>query len=185
MVTSRTEQGKPVQDVFPSLRGRTDLTYSAPDDKALFDCDVVFFATPNGSAMQKVPELLEKGVKVIDLSADFRLKDAAVWKSWYGQDHACPDLLAGAVCGLPELNRDAIHNADLVANPGCYPTAVILGLLPLLRAEAVHMDSLIADAKSGVSGAGRKLELTNLFSESAESFKAYGVAGHRHCLLPG
>ncbi len=180
VVTSRSEQGRAVQEFFPALRGHTDLAFSAPDDKSLFECDVVFFATPNGSAMQKAPELLEAGVKVIDLSADFRLKDASEWKTWYGQDHACPGLLPGAVYGLPELNRGVIRNAELVANPGCYPTAVILGLLPLLRAQAVDAGSLIADAKSGASGAGRKLEMSNLFSEAAESFKAYGVAGHRH-----
>lgn len=180
VVTSRSEQGRAVQEFFPVLRGHTDLVFSAPDDKALFECDVVFFATPNGSAMHKVPELLDRGVKVIDLSADFRLKDASEWKTWYGQDHACPGLLAEAVYGLPELNRSAIRNAKLLANPGCYPTAVILSLAPLLRAKAVDMESLIVDAKSGVSGAGRKLELSNLFSETSESFKAYGVAGHRH-----
>jgi len=143
-------------------------------------CDVVFYATPNGIAMKQVPELLARGVKVIDLAADFRLKDPAVWQQWYGMPHACPDLLAEAVYGLPEVNREAIKSARLVANPGCYPTAVQLGFLPLLSAGVIDAGSLIADAASGVSGAGRKAEITSLLCESSESLKAYGVSGHRH-----
>ena len=179
-VTSRAEAGRPVADLFPSLRGRIDLTYTEPDPAALRKCDLVFFATPNGTAMESVPELLEAGVRVIDLSADFRLKDHEVWSTWYGVPHRCPDLLAEAVYGLPEVNREGIRSARLVANPGCYPTAVQLGFLPLLEAGLVDTERLIADAKSGVSGAGRKAALNTLFCEAGDNFKAYGVPGHRH-----
>ena len=180
VVTSRSETGRSVADMFPSLRGHTDLRYSAPDPGALVGCRAVFFATPNGTAMHQVSALLDAGVKVIDLSADFRIRDAALWKQWYGQDHASPGLLARAVYGLPELHRDRIANADLVANPGCYPTAVSLALLPLLRGNAIETEGLIADAKSGVSGAGRKAELETLYGETSESFRAYRAGGHRH-----
>ena len=180
LVTSRSESGRPVADVFPSLRGHTNLRYETPDKAALSKCQAVFFATPNGTAMHEVPALLKAGVKVVDLSADFRIRDAAVWKRWYGQEHASPDLLPRAVYGLPEFYRERIRGADLVANPGCYPTAVSLALLPLLREHAVDTAGLIADAKSGVSGAGRKAELEALYGETSESFKAYKAAGHRH-----
>jgi len=180
VVTSRSEAGRPVPEIFPSLRGHTDLCYSNPDPAALAGCRVVFFATPNGTAMHQVPSLLEAGVKVIDLSADFRIRDAAVWKQWYGQEHASPKLLARAVYGLPELHRDRIAKSDLVANPGCYATAVALALLPLLRAGAIETHGVIADAKSGVSGAGRKAELETLYGETSESFRAYKAGGHRH-----
>lgn len=179
-VTSRSESGKAVADHFPSLRGIVDMNYVAPDVAHLSKCDLVFFATPNGTAMESTPALLEKGVRVIDLSADFRLKDVAEWERWYGLKHACPQLLAEAVYGLPELNRDSIRKARLVANPGCYPTAVQLGLLPLLENRLVRPDSLIADAKSGVSGAGRKMSLMYHFCESSDSFMAYAASGHRH-----
>jgi N-acetyl-gamma-glutamyl-phosphate reductase len=179
-VTSRAENGRHVADLLPFLRGRTDLKFSNPDFAVLRGCDVVFFATPNGTAMQEAPPLLEAGVRVIDLSADFRLQDVAVWRRWYGMEHACPAWLDRAVYGLPELNRDAIRTAALIANPGCYPTAVILGLLPLLSGRAVRTAGIVVDAKSGVSGAGRKSEITNLYSEIGESFKAYAVSGHRH-----
>lgn len=179
-VTSRTEEGQPVSAQFPWLRGRTAIRYCAPDSAALAECDLVFFATPNGTAMQQVPALLKSGVRIVDLSADFRLRDAAAWKSWYGQEHACPELLARAVYGLPERNREQIRNADLVANPGCYPTAIGLGLLPFLKADAIDASGVIADAKSGFSGAGRKAEIGLLFSEAGESFKAYSASGHRH-----
>lgn len=179
-VTSRTEAGRPVSDVFPSLRGHTALRYETPDARALAGCQAVFFATPNGTAMHQVPAQLDAGVKVIDLSADFRIRDAAAWKQWYGQDHASPALLEHAVYGLPELNRERIAKAGLVANPGCYPTAVSLALLPLLRAGAIERSGLIADAKSGVSGAGRKAELETLYGETSESFRAYKAGGHRH-----
>ena len=179
-VTSRSEAGSQVADLFPNLRGFTDICFTEPAIETLAQCDVVFFATPNGTAMQMVPDLIEKGVRVIDLAADFRLQDAAVWKHWYGMDHACVDVLAEAVYGLPEINRTAIKSARVVANPGCYPTAVTLGLLPLIENALVDDQHLIADAKSGVSGAGRGASVANLQAESAENFKAYAVNGHRH-----
>lgn len=179
-ITSRKEAGMPVADMFPSLRGRVDLKFVDPVDGSLNGCDVVFFATPNGIAMTQTRELLDKGIRVIDLAADFRIKDVALWEKWYGMAHACPDLVAEAVYGLPEVNREQVRNARLVANPGCYPTAVQLGFLPLIEAGVVDANSLIADAKSGVSGAGRKAEVHTLFPEAADNFKAYGVAGHRH-----
>ena len=180
VITSRGEAGQPVADMFPSLRGYIDLLFSDPAQVDLGNCDVVFFATPNGIAMQQTRELLDKGVRLIDLAADFRIKDVAVWEKWYGMSHACPDLISGAVYGLPELNREQIRTARLVANPGCYPTAVQLGFMPLLEAGIVDEAHLIADAKSGVSGAGRKAEVHSLFAEAGDNFKAYGVSGHRH-----
>lgn len=179
-ITSRGDAGRLVSDMFPNLRGHVSLSFSDPAQAGLEQCDVVFFATPNGIAMQQVPALLDAGVRVIDLAADFRLKDEAVWEKWYGMPHACPGVLAQAVYGLPEINRESIRDARIVANPGCYPTAVQLGFLPLIEAGVVDVSSLIADAKSGVSGAGRKAEVHTLFAEAADNFKAYGVAGHRH-----
>jgi N-acetyl-gamma-glutamyl-phosphate reductase len=179
-ITSRSEAGMPVAQMFPSLRGRVDLAFSEPNLDVLSACDVVFFATPHGVAMKQAPELLANGVKVIDLGADFRLTDLPTFEKWYGMPHSCPDILAEAVYGLPEVNRDAIRKARIVGNPGCYPTAVQLGFLPLLRAGLIDPAHLIADAKSGVSGAGRKAEVSSLFAEAGESFKAYGVNGHRH-----
>ena len=180
VITSRADAGTPVSQMFPSLRGFVELPFTHPDHSHLGECDLVFFATPNGIAMQQVRALLDAGVKVIDLAADFRLQDIAVWEKWYGMTHACPDLVAEAVYGLPEVNRTQIKSARLVANPGCYPTAVQLGFIPLLEAGAVEPGNLIADAKSGVSGAGRKVEIPYLLPEAADNFKAYGVAGHRH-----
>lgn len=180
IVTSRSESGKAVADLFPNLRGHLDLKYSMPDIKTLCACDLVFFATPNGTAMKLVPDLLEAGVRVIDLAADFRLKDLKEWEKWYAMEHACPELVETAVYGLPEMNREAIKSARLVANPGCYPTAVQLGFLPLIKNELIDMSNLIADAKSGVSGAGRKANIATLFCEAQENFKAYAVSGHRH-----
>ena len=179
-VTSRTEQGKPVSGLFPSLRGVVDLAFSDPESGALSDCDVVFFATPSGTAMHQAPALLEAGVKVIDLSADYRLRDKAVWEHWYGLKHASPDHLSEAVYGLPEVNRTDIAGARLVANPGCYPTVIQLGFLPLLENDLVETDGLIADAKSGVSGAGRNTSPATQFCEAGESFSAYSAGGHRH-----
>jgi len=179
-ITSRADAGTPVSQMFPSLRGHLDISFSHPDAAHLEQCDVVFFATPNGIAMQQARALLEAGVRVIDLAADFRIKDVKVWEKWYGMNHACPDLIDQAVYGLPEINRAKIQQARLVANPGCYPTAVQLGFIPLIEAALVDDTSLIADAKSGVSGAGRKAEVSSLFSEAADNFKAYGVSGHRH-----
>ena len=179
-ITSRSEAGTRVAEMFPSLRGHVDLAFSDPADAPLDRCDAVFFATPNGIAMQQTRVLLDAGVRVIDLAADFRIKDIAVWEKWYGMTHAAPDLVAEAVYGLPEVNREAIRKARLVANPGCYPTATQLGLLPLIEAGCVDAGSLVADCKSGVSGAGRKAETHILFAEASDNFKAYGVAGHRH-----
>lgn len=179
-ITSRGEAGTAVADMYPSLRGRVDLRFSDPAQAPLADCDLVFFATPNGIAMQQAPALLAAGVKVIDLAADFRIKDIALWEKWYGMKHASPALVAEAVYGLPEVNRENIRNARLVANPGCYPTATQLGLIPLLEAGCVDPATLIADAKSGVSGAGRRAETHILFSEAGDNFHAYGASGHRH-----
>lgn len=179
-ITSRGEAGMPVAEMYPSLRGRVDLRFVAPQDAGLERCDAVFFATPNGIAMQQAAGLVEAGVRVIDLAADFRISDIAEWEKWYGMTHAAPGLVAEAVYGLPEMFRERIRQARVVANPGCYPTAVQLGFLPLLEAGVVDTSHLVADAKSGVSGAGRKAEVHALFAEAADTFKAYGVAGHRH-----
>ena len=179
-ITSRTEAGMSVSEMFPSLRGHVNLRFSTPDEARLDRCDLVFFATPNGVAMKEARRLLDAGVRLIDLSADFRLTDVDQWERWYGMTHAAPELLGEAVYGLPEVEREAIARARLVANPGCYPTAVQLGFLPLLEANAVARNWLVADCKSGVSGAGRKAEVHTLFAEAADNFKAYGVAGHRH-----
>ena len=180
-ITSRKEAGLPVADMYPSLRGRVDLAFTTPDEARLAECDVVFFATPHGVAMAQARELLAAGVKIIDLAADFRLKDTAEFEKWYGMPHTCPDILGEAVYGLPELNREAIRGARIVGNPGCYPTSVQLGFAPLLRTPGlVDASHLIANCASGVSGAGRKAEVATLFSEAADNFKAYGVKGHRH-----
>ena len=178
-VTSRSESGKKIADLFPNLRGFTEMCFTEPAE-TLSECDVVFFATPNGTAMKMVPELVDNNVRVIDLAADFRLQDAVVWKQWYGMDHACLDVLAQAVYGLPEINRDAIKSAKVVANPGCYPTATTLGFLPLIEQGLIDDQHLIVDAKSGVSGAGRGASVATLQAESAENFKPYAVDGHRH-----
>ena len=180
VVTSREQAGTAVAAMFPNLRGRVDLEFSAPSDAALKSCDLVFFATPNGVAMQQARVLHDAGVKFIDIAADFRLKDVATWEKWYRTKHACPELVAQAVYGLPEVNREAIKSARIVANPGCYPTAVQLGFLPLVKGKLVDLAHLIADAKSGVTGAGRRAEVHTLFSEASDNFKAYGVDGHRH-----
>lgn len=179
-ITSRKEDGLPVSEMYPSLRGRVDIAFSAPDKANLKECDVVFFATPHGVAMAQAPELLAAGVKVIDLAADFRMKNVAEFEKWYGIPHTCTEVLEEAVYGLPELNRDAIKTARVVGNPGCYPTTMQLGFSPLLKADIIDAGNLIADCKSGVSGAGRKAELGLLFSETSDTFKAYGVSGHRH-----
>jgi len=180
VITSRGEKGARVSELFPNLRGRVDLRFVEPDDAVLEGCDVVFFATPNGTAMKSAPTLLKAGARIIDLAADFRLRRVEDWEQWYGMPHACAELLAEAVYGLPEVNREAIRCARLVANPGCYPTAVQLGFLPLLEAGVVDPQSLIADAKSGVSGAGRKAEVGILLCEAGDNFKAYNVPAHRH-----
>lgn len=179
-VTSRSDAGLLVSDMFPNLRGHLDLPFSEPDPAVLASCDVVFFATPNGVAMTMVPMLLAAGVKVIDLAADFRIKDVSLWSEWYGMSHACPELIDEAVYGLPEINRDNIRKARLIANPGCYPTATTLGFLPLIESGLADARQLIADVKSGVSGAGRKANVAHLLCETSESMKAYAVPGHRH-----
>ncbi len=179
-VTSRSESGNKVADLFPNLRGFTDVRFTAPTINTLAECDLVFFATPNGTAMKMVPALIEKGVRIIDLAADFRLQDVSVWQQWYGMEHACADVLAEAVYGLPEIYRAKIKTAQVVANPGCYPTATILGFLPLIENALVDDQHLIADAKSGVSGAGRGASVATLQAESSENFKPYAVNGHRH-----
>ncbi|MEX1670277.1 N-acetyl-gamma-glutamyl-phosphate reductase [Zhongshania guokunii] len=180
MITSRAEDGVAVDELFPSLRGAMDLRFSTPDVAALASCDVVFFATPHNVAMNMVPELLAAGTRVIDLSADFRITDADLWSKWYHEKHVCPDVLATAVYGLPERNIAKIRDAKLIACPGCYPTAVQLGLIPLLERKLIDPSRLIVSAASGVSGAGRQAKIDNLFTELSESFKAYGVGGHRH-----
>jgi N-acetyl-gamma-glutamyl-phosphate reductase len=179
-ITSRKEAGIAVAELFPSLRGSVDLRFADPGTVDLSSCDVVFFATPHGVAMEQAPLLVEAGVRVIDLAADFRLKDLVEWQRWYGVPHTCPRLAAEAAYGLPELNREEIRRARVVGVPGCYATAIQLGFLPLVEAGVVDSSHLIADAKSGVSGAGRKAEVHTLFSEAADNFKAYGVGGHRH-----
>ena len=179
-ITSRQEAGSAVSAMFPSLRGRVSLAFSHPDQARLDKCDVVFFATPNGVAMGQARALVDAGVRIVDISADFRIKDVAEWERWYKVKHAAPELIAEAVYGLCEVNRESIRGARLVANPGCYPTAVQLGLLPLVEAGLVDVDHLIADAKSGVSGAGRKLEQNLMYAEASDNFAAYAMGGHRH-----
>ena len=180
VITSRSNAGTPVADVFPNLRGKFDLRFTEPDVDSYQNCDLVFFATPNTVAMGQAEALLAAGIRLIDLAADFRIQDVQTWEKWYGATHACPSLLRQAVYGLPEMNRAAIKTADLVANPGCYPTSVILALLPLIKHDLIDPSTIIADCKSGVSGAGRSASVATGFSEVAESVKAYGVPGHRH-----
>jgi len=179
-ITSRKEDGLAVADLYPSLRGHVSLAFSAPDKAHLTDCDVVFFATPHGVAMAQARELLAANVKIIDLAADFRIQDVTQFEKWYGISHSCPDLLKEAVYGLPELNREEIKKARIIGNPGCYPTTMQLGFYPFLKTGIIDANNLIADCKSGVSGAGRKAEIGILFSEASDNFKAYSVGGHRH-----
>lgn len=180
IITSRGEAGTSVAQMFPSLRGHLDLCFTEPDLKQLGLCDIVFFATPHGVAQKMMPELLAEGARVIDLSADFRIRDIAIWEKWYGQKHSCPELVSEAVYGLVEVNRRAISSARLVACAGCYPTAVQLGFLPLVEKGLIKVDSLIASAASGVSGAGRQARIDLLFAEVGDNYKAYAVGGHRH-----
>ena len=178
VITSRGEAGMPVADMFPSLRGYVDLVFTDPASANLDTCDVVFFATPHGVAMSQAQALLAAGVKVIDLAADFRLQDIAVFEKWYKLPHSCPDILKNAVYGIPELYRQQIKSAQVIGNPGCYPTTVILGLAPLLEQGLIDFSApIVADSKSGVSGAGRKAEIGTLFAEASDNLKAYGVAG--------
>lgn len=179
-VTSRQHEGLPINQVFPSLSGFCTLVCEPLDVTAIAKrADLVFTALPHKTAMEVVPGFLDAGCKVVDLSADYRLKDQAVYEQWY-QKHSSPELFAEAVYGLPELYRDQLQSARLVANPGCYPTSVILGLAPLLEKQLINPQSLIVDSKSGVSGAGRGVKLGSLYCETNEGFKAYGIASHRH-----
>jgi N-acetyl-gamma-glutamyl-phosphate reductase len=180
MITSRKEAGMQVGELYESLRGAVDLRFTDTATADLTSCDVVFFATPHGVAMADAPRLLAAGVKIIDLAADFRLQDTAVFEQWYKMPHSCVDVLRESVYGLPEVHRAAIKKARVVGNPGCYPTTMILGYKPLIEAGAIDLNNLIADCKSGVSGAGRKAEMGLIFSETSDNFKAYGVSGHRH-----
>lgn len=180
VITSRGEAGTPVADLYPNLRGLTDLCFSVPSSETLAACDVVFFATPHGVAHSLAADVLAAGTKVIDLSADFRIKDADLWEEWYNQPHGARELLPEAVYGLPEVNREQIADARLIAVPGCYPTSVQLGFLPLIEAGLLPEQTLIADCKSGVSGAGRGANVGSLLCESSESMMAYKVSGHRH-----
>jgi N-acetyl-gamma-glutamyl-phosphate reductase len=181
VITSRGEAGLHVADMFPSLRGYVGLKFSDPATVDLTQCDVVFFATPHGVAMSQAETLLKANVKVIDLAADFRLQDTAIFEKWYKMSHTCADILKDAVYGIPELYRDDIKKAKVIGNPGCYPTTVLLGLAPLLEQGLIDLSvPIIADSKSGVSGAGRKAEVATLFAEASDNMKAYGVAGHRH-----
>lgn len=180
VITSRAEAGRSVVDLYPNLRSHYSLNFSEPNVDRLLACDVIFFATPHGVAQEMMPTLIEGGAKVIDLSADFRVKDIAAWERWYGQVHACPELAEIAVYGLPELFRDEIKGAQLVACPGCYPTSILLGFMPLLEQDLIYPTDLIASCASGVSGAGRQAKMPFLLAEAGESFKAYSVMGHRH-----
>ena len=180
VITSRAEAGKPVAELYPNLRGHYSLCYSEPNVDELLACDVVFFATPHGVAQNMMPDLINGGAKVIDLSADFRVKDIPTWEHWYGQKHGCPELVEMAVYGLPELHREKIKSAQLVACAGCYPTSIQLGFAPLLENNVVDPNTLIASSASGISGAGRNAKTAFLLAEAGESFKAYGVDGHRH-----
>lgn len=179
-ITSRSDAGIAVSDLFPNLRNHIDLKFEQPDVTRLAKCDVVFFATPHCVAMEMMPELIAAGTRVIDLSADFRLRDVALWQQWYNMPHTCPEIVEKAVYGLVEVNRERIADAQLIAVPGCYPTATQLGFIPLLEHGLIDPQNLIADAKSGVSGAGRKAAIGTLLAEASESMKAYSVNGHRH-----
>jgi N-acetyl-gamma-glutamyl-phosphate reductase len=179
-VTSRQHEGLPISQVFPSLSGFCDLTCEALDVAAIAArADIVFTALPHKTAMEVVPGFLDAGCKVIDLSADYRLKDQQVYEQWY-QEHSSPELFAEAVYGLPELYSKQLTSARLIANPGCYPTSIILGLAPLLENSLIDPRTLVVDSKSGVSGAGRSAKLGSLYCETNEGFKAYGIASHRH-----
>ncbi len=181
VITSRNDAGVSVSKMFPNLRGILNIEFTAPQNNSFDECDIVFFATPHGVAMQQAKDLIQKGIRIIDLAADFRIKDPQIFQKWYKMEHICPDILENAVYGLPEISRDSIRNAQVIGLPGCYPTSVQLGLAPVLRAGLVDGMTLIADCKSGVSGAGRKAEISSLMAEAADSFKAYAVAsGHRH-----
>ena len=179
-ITSRKDKGKRVDEIYPSFRGILNNIFVSPEDADLKNVDIVFFATPNGIAMNYADSLISDGKIVIDLAADFRIKDKDVWEKWYGMKHKSPNLIDQAVYGLPEINRDIVKKSKLIANPGCYPTAIQLALIPLLKKKLINPTNIIADAKSGISGAGKNPELKLLMSEAEEDFRAYGVGGHRH-----
>jgi N-acetyl-gamma-glutamyl-phosphate reductase len=179
-LTSERYIGQPIWKVFPSILKETDLVCQALEIEPLVEaCDLIFTALPHKAAMEVVPKFIAKGRKVVDLSADFRLLNAKTYEEWY-DSHTAPELLQNAVYGLPELHREEIRKARLVANPGCYPTSVILPLVPLIRHKMIDLHTIIADSKSGVSGAGRSAVVSSLFAEVSENFKAYKVAEHRH-----
>jgi len=180
VLTSRKFKGLPVSDIYPVFKDLTDQKYidASPEDVASL-CDVIFLAVPHGEAMEVAPYFLEKGEKVIDLSADYRLRDIKVYEKWY-KKHTSSELIRKAVYGLPELYRNDITGANLIANPGCYPTGVILALAPVLKEKYIDISSVIVDSKSGVSGAGRELSIGSLFCEANEGLKAYKICAHRH-----
>jgi N-acetyl-gamma-glutamyl-phosphate reductase len=180
VVTSRQYAGKPLSDIFPHLRGISELNCENPAIEDLLQmADLFFTAVPHQTAMDIVPKLLDAGKKVVDLSADFRIRSAAVYEKWY-QTHTASYLLDEAVYGLPELYREDIKGARIVANPGCYPTSAILALAPLLRQSAIDASTIIIDSKSGTSGAGRGAAVGTLFCEVADGFRAYKIGEHRH-----
>lgn len=181
-VASRSHAGKRVTEVFPSFWGYkyAEMTILPPDSPALSECNVVFLAVPHGVAAEMAPGLLGKGVKVIDLGADFRFKRVDIYEAWYKLKHSSPDLIPEAVYGLPELKRERISGARLVGNPGCYPTSILLGIAPLLKSGLVTTDLIIADSKSGVSGAGRSVRDELHYAEVEGGFRAYGLVNHRH-----
>ncbi len=182
LASSRSEAGTRLGDYYPFLEGLpgAEVIISTPDMEAAATCDLVFLAVPHCTAMEMGAELLQKGVKVVDLSADFRLRDASVYEAWYNIPHTRHEALAKAVYGLPELYADAIAKASLIANPGCYPSAAILGLYAALKHNLINTEDIVIDAKSGTTGAGRKAAVGSLFCEVSDTFKAYNLGKHRH-----
>lgn len=179
--TGDTQAGSPIAELYPSLIGAYgEECFRAYDPNNVDGLDVVMLALPHGKSQELVPDLLGRARAVVDVAADFRLKDASLYPTWYGEAHACPELLAEAVYGLPELHRDALRSAKLIAVPGCYPTAATLALAPLVRAGVIENTGLIVDAGCGVSGAGRTLKHGNLYGTVAETYEAYGLLTHRH-----
>jgi N-acetyl-gamma-glutamyl-phosphate reductase len=179
-ITSNSHQGERISDIYPGLRNVLDIKLVATKMSNIKECDIVFFATPNGIASKYAVELLNTNKKIIDLAADFRLNDIKQWDKHYNIKHPCPKLLEKAIYGLPELNREKIKKTNLLANPGCYPTATLLAIAPLLIENAIKTDDIVVDAKSGISGAGRGFALNKLFCETSENLAAYKIAGHRH-----
>ena len=180
VLTSETYKEKSIADVFPSLNGIININLQSLDVEILKSCDVIFLALPHTIGMDILPELLKSNCKVIDLSADYRLKNADTYSEWYSLTHTHPEFLSQVIYGLPELNREKIKSAQGVANPGCYPTSVILAIAPLLKTDWVDLESIVSDSKSGVSGAGRTTSITSQFSEANEGVTPYGLASHRH-----